>query len=70
MCDSLSKVSFPAWQAEGLIEDYAHYRRGEASAVYSELRSALVAAGVQGATGKASSSFETFVRDYAPMFIG
>lgn len=31
------------WQADGLIEDYAHYSRGEASEV---------ATGVQDATGK------------------
>lgn len=59
MRDSLSEVGFPDWQAEGLIEDYAHYRRGEASAI---------ASGVQDATGKAPRSFETFARDYAPMF--
>lgn len=52
-------VHFPTWQAEGLIEDYAHYRRGEAS---------VVASGVQNATGKAPRSFETFAHDYAPMF--
>ena len=23
----------PPWQADGLLEDYAHYRRGEAAAV-------------------------------------
>jgi hypothetical protein len=25
----------PPWQVEGLVEDYAHYSRGEASQVYS-----------------------------------
>jgi len=59
MLDTLLSVGFPDWQAEGLIEDYAHYRRGEASAI---------ASGVQDATGKPPRSFETFARDYAPMF--
>lgn len=59
MLNTLLSVHFPTWQAEGLIEDYAHYRRGEAS---------VVASGVQNATGKAPRSFETFAHDYAPMF--
>jgi uncharacterized protein YbjT (DUF2867 family) len=59
MLDILLKSNFPTWQAEGLIEDYAHYQRGEA---------AIIASGVQDATGKAPRSFETFARDYAPMF--
>lgn len=59
MLETLLSVHFPTWQAEGLIEDYAHYRRGEAS---------MVASGVQDATGKAPRRFETFAQDYAPMF--
>ncbi len=59
MLETLLSVHFPTWQAEGLLEDYAHYRRGEAS---------VVASGVQDATGKAPRSFETFAHDYAPMF--
>jgi uncharacterized protein YbjT (DUF2867 family) len=61
MYDTLLSVGFPNWQAEGLIEDYAHYQRGEASAI---------ASGVRDVTGKAPRSFETFARDYAPMFHG
>ena len=49
----------PRWQADGLIEDYAHYRRGEAAAT---------ATGVQDATGAAPRSFDDFARDYAPAF--
>ena len=30
MLKTLLSVGFPEWQAEGLIEDYAHYARGEA----------------------------------------
>ncbi len=59
MRDALQGVGFPDWQAEGLIEDYAHYRRGEASAI---------ASGVQDATGKPPRDFETFAHDYAPIF--
>lgn len=59
MLDTLLSVHFPAWQAEGLLEDYAHYRRCEAS---------VVASGVQDATGRSPRSFEAFAHDYAPMF--
>lgn len=59
MRDALLGVGVPAWQVEGLIEDYAHYRRGEAS---------VIASGVQDTTGKAPRSFATFAHDYAPMF--
>lgn len=52
-------VGFPLWQADGLIEDYAHYARGEAAAVTSD---------VQQVTGRAPRSFENFVRDYSPAF--
>jgi len=47
------------WQADGVIEDYAHYSRGEA---------AEVAGGVQDATGKPPRSFEDFASDYAQGF--
>jgi hypothetical protein len=59
MREALLEFGFPVWQADGLIEDYAHYRRGEASAVTS---------GVRDASGKAPRSFEEFARDYAVMF--
>jgi uncharacterized protein YbjT (DUF2867 family) len=59
MRDVLLGFGVPVWQADGLIEDYAHYRRGEASAVTS---------GVRDATGKAPRSFEEFARDYAATF--
>lgn len=52
-------VGFPLWQADGLIEDYAHYARGEAAAVSSD---------VQLVTGKAPRSFESFVSDYKSLF--
>jgi uncharacterized protein YbjT (DUF2867 family) len=59
MRDALLGVGLPVWQADGLIEDYAHYRRGEAAAVTS---------GVEDATGKAPRSIEEFARDYAATF--
>lgn len=56
---ALIGLGIPAWQAEGLLEDYAHYRRGEASAVTSA---------VQDVTGTAPRTFADFTRDYAPAF--
>jgi len=57
--DMLLYVGFPEWQAEGLIEDYAHYHRGEASEV---------SLGVTDATGLKPRSFEEFAADYAGFF--
>jgi uncharacterized protein YbjT (DUF2867 family) len=59
MRQALIGFGFPTWQADGLIEDYAHYRRDEASAI---------ASGVQDATGTAPRAFAEFARDYAPAF--
>ena len=59
MREALLHAGFPEWQKEGLIEDYAHYRRGEA---------ATVASGLQEATGKSPGTFDDFARDYAPAF--
>ena len=59
MRDALLGVGLPLWQADGLVEDYAHYRRGEASALTQ---------GVQDATGKPPRTFSAFARDYAPAF--
>lgn len=59
MHDALLGVGFPLWQADGLIEEYAHYRRNEAAEVTS---------GVSDATSQEPRSFETFARDYANMF--
>lgn len=59
MRDTLLSVGFPVWQADGLLEDYAHYRRNEAAAVTS---------GVQDAIGKKPRSFETFAHDYVTLF--
>jgi uncharacterized protein YbjT (DUF2867 family) len=60
MRDTLLSVGFPVWQADGLLEEYACYQRGEAAAVTS---------GVRDAIDKAPRSFEAFARDYAAMFV-
>lgn len=49
----------PAWQVEGLLEDYAHYRRGEASEITQV---------VEQITGRPAIPFEQFARDYADRF--
>ncbi|MGC1310407.1 MAG: SDR family oxidoreductase [Phormidesmis sp.] len=59
MRDQLISIGIPVWQADGLLEDYAHYRRNEAAAVLS---------GVQDATGQEPRSFKAFAQDYATMF--
>lgn len=59
MLESLRGIGMPVWQAEGLLEDYAHYRRNEAAAVLS---------GVRDAIGIVPHSFEEFARDYHTAF--
>jgi len=59
MRETFIGFGMPVWQADGLIELYAHYSRGEASEV---------ATGVQDATGKPPRSFDDFARDYAHAF--
>ena len=60
MRDGLLRFGFPEWQADGLIEDYAHYRRGEASAVSTA---------VEDVTGQPQRSFREFVQDYRLAFL-
>lgn len=55
----LDAAGFPSWQADGLIEDYAHYARQEAAAVCNT---------VQTVTTKSAISFEQFVKDYRAVF--
>ena len=59
MRGALLGMGMDPWMAEGLVEDYAHYARGEA---------ATVAPGVQQATGRAPRAFAGFARDYASAF--
>jgi uncharacterized protein YbjT (DUF2867 family) len=56
---TLVSLGFPTWQADGLLEEFAMYRRGEAAEVES---------GVNQALGRPPRSFEEFARDYAPLF--
>ena len=57
--DAMADAGMPEWQVEGLVEDYAHYARGEA---------AVVADGVEAATGRPPRGFDDFTRDYAAAF--
>jgi uncharacterized protein YbjT (DUF2867 family) len=59
MRDALVGFGLPKWQADGLIEDYAHYRRGKA---------ATVSSAIQDVTGRAPRSFIAFARDYSEAF--
>ena len=60
MREALLRFGMPAWQADGVVEDYDHYRHGEASAVTSTVRDL---------TGKEATSFSQFAKDYAPSFV-
>jgi hypothetical protein len=50
----------PPWQIQGLLEDYAHYRRGEAA----------VSPAVTKITGKPATDIRQFAHDYAQAFTG
>ncbi|GJG88856.1 NAD(P)-dependent oxidoreductase [Gemmatimonadetes bacterium T265] len=56
MRDAVVRFGMPAWQADGLIEDYAHYRRGEAAAVSPD---------VERVTGRPARTFDAFARESA-----
>jgi uncharacterized protein YbjT (DUF2867 family) len=58
--DSLQGL-LPSWQIDGLLEDYAHYRRGEAAAVSRDIAEI---------TGTPPRSVEQFAHDYAAAFGG
>ena len=57
---ALRSAGFPEWQVGGLIEDYAHYSRGEAANVYNT---------VEMVTGKTATGFEQFVNDHKAFFV-
>jgi hypothetical protein len=59
MRDALLGLGIPSWQTDGLIEDYAHYRRGEASTISPAVRDV---------TGRPPRSFAAFARDYRQAF--
>jgi uncharacterized protein YbjT (DUF2867 family) len=56
---ALVDLGFPVWQADGLLEEFAMYRRGEAAGVEPGVREAL---------SRPPRSFEQFARDYAQLF--
>jgi len=61
LLEMLLSAGFSIWQAEGLVEDYAHYARGEAAEVSSDFYNV---------TARNPTDFESFVRDFAPAFMG
>jgi len=60
MRSALAGLGVPPWQADGLVEDYAHYRRGEAAAI---------SRAVQDVTGAPPHSLRAFARDYRQAFL-
>jgi uncharacterized protein YbjT (DUF2867 family) len=58
---ALAAFHMPDWQADGLIEDYAHYRRGEAAGVTSA---------VKDITGEDPCTFAKFAQDFRAAFLG
>ncbi|MFD4407478.1 NAD(P)H-binding protein [Nocardia sp. NPDC058499] len=52
-------AGFPLWQRDGLVEDYAHYARGEAADVHTS---------VADLTGHPARDITDFARDYAAAF--
>ena len=59
MLDALLSFGMPNWQAAGLLEDYAHYRRGEAADLSPD---------IQRVTGNQPCSFHTFAQAYGHAF--
>jgi len=60
MKQALLSFGMPEWQADGLVEDYDHYRRGEAEVVSSTVRDI---------TGKEATPLFQFAKDYASEFL-
>ncbi len=61
MREALLSFGLPPWQAEGVVEDYEQYRRGEA---------ARVTATVRDLTKNEPTTFFQFAQDYAGKFTG
>lgn len=59
MRPALIQAGFPEWQADGLLEDYAHYARGEA---------AEISAAIVDVTGIPARDFASFANGYATFF--
>jgi uncharacterized protein YbjT (DUF2867 family) len=56
---ALRGAGLPDWQVDGLLEDYAHYARGEADAIAST---------VHDLTGRPPRDLAAFARDHAALF--
>jgi len=61
MKETLLKSGLPQWQAEGVVEDYEHYRKGEAEQVTSA---------VKDVTGYEATYFAQFALDNSAKFAG
>jgi len=61
MREALVSFGLPPWQADGVIEDCDHYRRGEAAIVTSTVRDV---------TKTEPIPFFQFAQDYAGKFVG
>jgi uncharacterized protein YbjT (DUF2867 family) len=61
MKEALLKNGLPAWQADGVVEDYEYYRKGEAEQVSSAVRDI---------TGYEATYFAQFALDYSGKFAG
>jgi uncharacterized protein YbjT (DUF2867 family) len=59
MRQALLGLGIPAWQAEGMVEDYEHYRRGEAADVTTTVRDL---------TGRDARTFSQFAREFRSAF--
>jgi uncharacterized protein YbjT (DUF2867 family) len=57
---ALLSAGLTAWQVDGLIEDYAHYARGEATVVSSAVREV---------TARDPRDVNAFARDFASAFV-
>jgi uncharacterized protein YbjT (DUF2867 family) len=58
---ALNAAGVPAWQVDGLVEDYAHYARGEAETISPHVRDV---------TGADPRDIGEFTKDYARAFVG
>jgi uncharacterized protein YbjT (DUF2867 family) len=58
---ALKAAGLPAWQVDGLVEDYAHYARGEAQEISPHVREV---------TGVDPRDVKQFAKDYAGAFAG
>jgi uncharacterized protein YbjT (DUF2867 family) len=56
MHQAVLNLGFPLWQADGIIEDYAHYGRGEAEIVSHHVNDVM---------SRGARSFAEFLADYA-----